>query len=142
VLEGFDATGEPMLRPARQRITLRHLLTHTAGFVYDIWNPDMSRYMEKKGAPGKNAALMLPLVFDPGDRWDYGINIDWAGKAVERASGQSLGDFFAEQHLPAGRDDGHWLHSCPGPSCAACRHACTRRGRDSRPHSLRAPTRP
>jgi methyl acetate hydrolase len=39
---------------------------------------------------------MLPPVFDPGDRWDYGINIDLAGKAVERASGQSLGDFFAE----------------------------------------------
>jgi CubicO group peptidase (beta-lactamase class C family) len=56
--------------------------------------------MEKTGVPGiiscQNAALMLPLVFDPGDRWDYGINIDWAGKAVERASGQSLGDFFAE----------------------------------------------
>ena len=110
VLEGFEASGEPILRPARQRITLRHLLTHTAGFVYDIWNPDMSRYMEKKGAPGiitcQNAALMLPLVFDPGDRWDYGINIDWAGKAVERASGQSLGDFFAEHIFrPVGMTD-------------------------------------
>jgi CubicO group peptidase (beta-lactamase class C family) len=110
VLEGFDATGEPMLRPARQRITLRHLLTHTAGFVYDIWNPDMGRYMEKMHVPGiiscQNAALMLPLVFDPGDRWDYGINIDWAGKAVERASSQSLGDFFAEHiFTPVGMTD-------------------------------------
>ena len=110
MLEGFEASGEPILRPARQRITLRHLLTHTAGFVYDIWNPDMSRYMEKKGAPGiitcQNAALMLPLVFDPGDMWDYGINIDWAGKAVEQASGQSLGDFFAEHiFAPVGMTD-------------------------------------
>jgi len=110
VLEGFDATGEPILRPARRPITLRHLLTHTAGFVYDIWNPDMGRYMEKTGVPGiiscQNAALMLPLVFDPGDRWDYGINIDWAGKAVERASGQSLGDFFAEHIFgPVGMTD-------------------------------------
>lgn len=100
VLEGFDAAGEPELRPARRPITLRHLITHTAGFVYDIWSPEMGRYMEKMRVPGiiscQNAALMLPLVFDPGDRWDYGINIDWAGKAVERASGQSLGDFFAE----------------------------------------------
>jgi CubicO group peptidase (beta-lactamase class C family) len=100
VLEGFDATGEPRLRPARRPITLRHLITHTAGFVYDIWSPEMGRYMEKRGIPGiiscQNAALMLPLVFDPGDRWDYGISIDWVGKAVERASGQSLGDFFAE----------------------------------------------
>ena len=40
VLEGFDSAGEPRLRPARRPITLRHLLTHTAGFVYDIWNPE------------------------------------------------------------------------------------------------------
>ena len=110
VLEGFDSAGEPRLRPARRPITLRHLLTHTAGFVYDIWNPDMGRYMEKTGVPGiiscQNAALMLPLVFDPGDRWDYGINIDWAGKAVERASGQPLGDFFAEHIFgPLGMTD-------------------------------------
>ena len=110
VLEGFDTAGEPILRPARRPITLQHLLTHTAGFVYDIWNPEMGRYMEKKGVPGiitcQNAALILPLVFDPGDRWDYGINIDWAGKAVERASGQSLGDFFAEHiFAPLGMTD-------------------------------------
>jgi len=110
VLDGFDAAGEPRLRPARQPITLRHLLTHTAGFVYDIWNPDMGRYMEKTGVPGiiscQNAALMLPLVFDPGQRWDYGINIDWAGKAVERSSGRSLGDFFAEHIFePVGMTD-------------------------------------
>jgi methyl acetate hydrolase len=101
VLEGFDAAGEPRLRPARRPITLRHLITHTAGFVYDIWNPDIGRYMEKNGIPGiiscQNAALDLPLVFDPGDRWDYGINIDWVGKAVERASGRQLGDYFAER---------------------------------------------
>jgi len=95
VLEGFDAEGEPRLRPARRPITLRHLITHTAGFVYDIWNPQMGRYMERNGVPGiitcQNAALALPLIFDPGERWDYGINIDWVGKAVERVSGQRLG---------------------------------------------------
>jgi methyl acetate hydrolase len=110
VLEGFDAAGEPQLRPARRPITLRHLITHTAGFVYDIWNPEMGRYLEKTGVPGiiscQNAALMLPLVFDPGDRWDYGINIDWVGKAVERASGRTLGDFFAEHIFgPIGMKD-------------------------------------
>jgi methyl acetate hydrolase len=89
---------------------LRHLLTHTAGFVYDIWNADMARYMEAKGLPGiiscQNAALALPLVFDPGDKWDYGINIDWVGKAVERVSRQSLGDYF-DEHLfgPIGMTD-------------------------------------
>jgi methyl acetate hydrolase len=115
VLEGFDASGEPKLRPARRAITLRHLITHTAGFVYDIWHPDMLRYRESKGIPDifscKNAALMLPLAFDPGERWEYGINIDWIGKAVERVSNQKLGDYFAE-HLfrPIGmRDTGFKL---------------------------------
>ncbi len=110
VLEGFDASDEPKLRPATRPITLRHLLTHTAGFVYDIWCPEMSRYMEKTDTPGiiscQNAALTLPLVFEPGERWDYGINIDWVGKAVERASGQSLGDYFAEHIFgPIGMKD-------------------------------------
>ena len=110
VLEGFDDAGEPRLRPARGPITLRQLITHTAGFVYDIWNAEMSRYMAAKGIPGiiscQNAALALPLVFDPGDRWDYGINIDWVGKAVERASGKKLGEYFAEHIFgPAGMTD-------------------------------------
>jgi methyl acetate hydrolase len=75
----------------------------------------MGRYMETKKIPGiiscQNAALTLPLVFDPGDRWDYGIGTDWAGKAVERVSGQRLGDYF-DEHLfgPIGmRDTGFKL---------------------------------
>ena len=103
---GTDAADspqdEPILRPAKQAITLRHLITHTAGFVYDIWNGDMGRYMATKDIPGiitcENAALALPLVFDPGNKWDYGINIDWVGKAVERVSGQRLGDYLSK-HL-------------------------------------------
>jgi CubicO group peptidase (beta-lactamase class C family) len=99
VLEGFDATGSPRLRPAKRPITLHHLITHTAGFGYDIWSPDLIRYMELKGIPGiiscENLALTTPLLFDPGDQWFYGINIDWVGKAVEKASGQKLGDYLA-----------------------------------------------
>ena len=81
-------------------ITLRHLLTHSSGFVYDMWNADMARYLEVTGKPGiiscTNAALDLPLVFDPGTAWDYGIGIDWAGKAVEAVSGKTLGVWLAE----------------------------------------------
>jgi methyl acetate hydrolase len=110
VLEGFDAAGEPRLRPAKRPITLRHLITHTAGFGYDIWNPDLLRYEEKKGIPGiiscENKALTMPLTFDPGDKWEYGINIDWIGKAVERVSGQKLGDYFRDNLFgPLGMKD-------------------------------------
>src|SRR6185437_6797082 len=45
VLEGFDASGEPKLRTAKGQITLRHLMTHTAGFAYNMWNGDMVQYL-------------------------------------------------------------------------------------------------
>jgi methyl acetate hydrolase len=110
VLEGFDANGQPKLRPAKKPITLRHLMTHTAGFCYDLWNADMGKYMEKTGTPGiiscLNAALKTPLASDPGTRWEYGINIDFVGKAVEAASGKKL-DAYLHDHMfaPLGMSD-------------------------------------
>jgi len=102
VLEGFDANGAPKLRPASKPITLRHLMTHTAGFCYDMWNGDMVKYLEKTGTPGiitcKNAALNTPIMADPGTRWEYGSNIDFVGKAVEAASGKRL-DAYLRDHL-------------------------------------------
>jgi CubicO group peptidase (beta-lactamase class C family) len=100
VLEGFDTDGRPRLRAPKRAITLRHLLTHTAGYSYDMWNGDIVRYLEQTGTPGifscKNAALLLPLIADPGEKWEYGISIDWAGKAVEAASGQKLDSYMQE----------------------------------------------
>jgi CubicO group peptidase (beta-lactamase class C family) len=110
VLEGFDAKGEPKLRPARSPITLRQLMTHTAGFCYDIWNGDMATYIEKAGIPSfttcKNDALKTPITTDPGTRWEYGINIDFVGKAVEAVSGKRL-DAYLRDHVftPLGMND-------------------------------------
>ena len=85
-------------------------MTHTAGYCYHIWNGDMAKYLEKTGIPGittcKNEALKLPIVTDPGERWEYGINIDWVGKAVEAVSGKRL-DAYLRDHIftPLGMSD-------------------------------------
>ena len=109
VLDGFDSAGKPKTRKAKRDITLRHLLTHTAGFGYDIWSPEVGKYMEAMEVPGviscQNKALTTPLLFDPGERWFYGINIDWAGKMVEAASGKKLGQYMHDNILgPLGMD--------------------------------------
>jgi methyl acetate hydrolase len=110
VLTGFDAAGKPQLRPAKRPITLKHLMTHTAGFCYTQWNADLLRYVTESGMPlmatGQFAAMRQPLMFDPGDRWEYGISIDWIGRLVEEASGQKLDAYLAE-HItgPLGMKD-------------------------------------
>jgi len=110
VLEGFDADGQPRLRAPKRALTLRHLLTHTSGYAYDMWNADVARYLQATGTPGiiscRNAALALPLVSDPGEKWEYGIGIDWAGKAVEAVSGQTLARYMQDHILgPLGMTD-------------------------------------
>ena len=90
VLSGFDDDGSPVTRTRNGDITLRHLLTHTSGMGYDIWSPELGRYGEVTGTPGiidcRKETLSIPLLFVPGDRWFYGIGIDWAGQMVEAVS--------------------------------------------------------
>src|SRR2546423_9791443 len=103
VIDGWDANGQLRTRPAKRQMTLRHLLTHTSGFVYDIWNADMARFVKATNLPragsGRNVALRTPLAFDPGERWEYGIGIDWAGKMIEEVSGMRLGAYLAKNIL-------------------------------------------
>ncbi|HEY1295067.1 MAG TPA: serine hydrolase domain-containing protein [Chloroflexota bacterium] len=128
VLEGFDDAGVPKLRPPRRPITLRHLLTHTAGFTYDIWSQDMLRYEAYMKIPGitecKLVTLKLPLEFDPGERWQYGINIDWVGQTVERLSGQRLEHYFKDHIFgPLGMPDSSFLLSATQRERLAGMHA-------------------
>jgi methyl acetate hydrolase len=114
VLEGFDGDGMPRLRDPKTRITLRHLLTHTSGYGYDIFNPDLARYVQTAGLPSilsrKNDALRVPLLFDPGSRWEYGIGLDLVGKVIEEVTGEDLESYFRRHILdPLGMHDTSFL---------------------------------
>ncbi|MGF0245127.1 serine hydrolase domain-containing protein [Rhodococcus erythropolis] len=101
VLDGFDAGGNPVLREPKRDITTRMLLLHTAGFGYDFFNESYNRLSQEHGQPSvitcSKAALTTPLLFDPGEKWEYGTNIDWAGQVVESIRGQRLGDVMRER---------------------------------------------
>ena len=103
VLAGFDDAGTPVLRAPASPVTLRQLLTHTAGFGYDTWHEPIKRFAEVtkivSRRTGKRAALATPLMFDPGTRWEYGINIDWVGLMIEAASGKTLGAYLTDNVL-------------------------------------------
>ncbi len=114
VLEGFDVDGKPRLRPARRAITVRHLLTHTSGYTYSIWSDALTQYEKATGMPDiatcRNGAFAAPLEFDPGERWQYGIGMDWVGKLVEAISDQSLEIYFREKiFAPLGMKDSGFL---------------------------------
>lgn len=101
VLEGFDASGQPRLRAPRSDVTTRQLLLHTGGFGYDFFNPMYKRLAEEHGQPsvvsGTRAAIETPLLFDPGEKWEYGTNIDWVGQVVEGIRGKRLGAVMRER---------------------------------------------
>ena len=104
VLDGFDGDGNPILRAPKRDITTRMLLLHTAGFGYDFFNEDYNRLAENHGQPSvitaSRASIETPLLHDPGDRWVYGTNIDWAGQVVEGIRGKRLGEVFSERIFP------------------------------------------
>jgi methyl acetate hydrolase len=110
VLDGFDASGRPVVRPPRRDVTARHLLVHTAGFAYEMFNESYQRLVTEHGqvstATATHRSLMTPLLFDPGERWEYGSSIDWLGQVVEGVTGQRLGDVMRERVFePLGMTD-------------------------------------
>ena len=98
VIDGFGDNGEPLLRTPKRDITTRMLMLHTAGLGYDFFNETYNRLAQEKDQPSvitaSKAALMTPLLFDPGDKWEYGTNIDWCGQVVEGITGKRLGEVF------------------------------------------------
>jgi len=110
VLEGFGADGKPKLRAPSRDITTRMLMLHTAGLGYDFFNANYLRMAQEHGQPSvitcSKASLMTPLIFDPGEKWEYGSNIDWCGQVVESIRGKRLGEVMAERiFAPLGMED-------------------------------------
>lgn len=110
VLDGFDASGQPRLRAPKRDITLDHLLLHTAGFGYEFFSHDDLKLRGALAVPSvvssTFASIKTCLHADPGERWGYGVNIDWAGKVVEAVRGKRLGDVMQERVLdPLGMAD-------------------------------------
>lgn len=109
VFDGFDESGRPRFRPARRPLTLHHLLTHTSGFVYRLWDREALDYAKAVGrlpAAERRELPRAPLMFDPGERWQYGGSIDWVGRLVKAVSGETLDVHFRRNILdPLGMKD-------------------------------------
>ena len=110
VIEGFDGAGQPILRSPKTDVTTRQLMLHTGGFAYDFFDETYLRLATEHGQPsvvsGTRAAIETPLVFDPGEKWQYGTNIDWVGQVVEGIRGKRLGEVMRERVFdPLGMQD-------------------------------------
>ena len=109
VLKGFAPGDTPIFEKANRAPTGRELMTHTAGYVYEIWNANALKGSQLGVTPSlfsEGNYLAAPLAFQPGTAWEYGINTDWLGVLVERLSGQRLADYFDEHiFMPLGMAD-------------------------------------
>lgn len=109
------------LVPAKSEITVRHLLNHTAGISYQghKWVGKMyynagitSGLVQTEGTIGEKMRILakIPLVHQPGEAWEYGLNIDVLGYLVEIWSGMTLNEFFRERIFkPLGMNDTHFF---------------------------------
>jgi len=118
-----DKTSPPgALADAKRPITIRHLLTHTSGLTYH-WNPRIGKayvnahigagLLQQEGTIGEGVKKLaaLPLLFQPGDVWEYSLADDVLGYLVEVVSGMPLDRFFQERIFkPLGmKDTGYYF---------------------------------
>ena len=139
VLNGFDDDGKAMLSSPKSSPTTRQLLTHTSGYVYEIWNANglqrvASEQIDSLFAEGGDG-MTAPLGFSPGERWEYGIGIDWAGVIVETLSGKSL-DVYFQDHIfdPLGMHDSSYKVPDEKAARRAAIHSRTEAGLTVIPH--------
>lgn len=104
----------PKLVPSARPITVKHLLTHTSGLIYDFAGEDeltkLWRAADLWSGPGLtnfvSKLAKLPLKHQPGDAYTYGVNMDVLGALIERVSGQTFGAFLeARMFRPLGMKD-------------------------------------
>jgi CubicO group peptidase (beta-lactamase class C family) len=116
VLTGGTADA-PVLTDAARQITVKHLLTHTSGLTYTWGNdpvPELYRRVKIFEAPSLKAFIAkvasVPLLAQPGEKYNYGINTDVLGYVVEVASGMPFDKFVQSRILtPLGMNDTHWV---------------------------------
>ena len=116
--------------PAKREITIRQLLTHTSGLSYPTIGTKeavaiyaKSRIPSGLGAPGgtledaMNRLATLPLLYQPGEKWTYGLSVDVVGRLVEVLSGQSLDQFLRTRLFdPLGMNDTYFYLPAPKQS--------------------------
>lgn len=128
VLDGYTAEGVPILRPPTREVTTRMLMLHTGGFGYDYFNHDYNRLLEggyiHNPGEASRRSLRAPLLFDPGERWEYGLGMDWAGMVLESVTGGRLRDVLeAEVLRPLGMNSTGFLLTAEMRSRMAAVHA-------------------
>lgn len=146
VLDRFDEAGKPLFHPATRPITLHELLTHTSGFVYRLWDREAWQYSQavaRLSAAERRELPRTPLMFDPGERWQYGGSIDWVGRLIKATSGETL-DVHFHKHIfdPLGMNDTGFVLSPAQWARKAGGHRRQRNGSLKATPIVRRPKRP